>query len=618
MGVQITGEGPAFQPEVLLWLSPDGLVLASTLARPGEVARQAGSLLTQAMHRPLAGGRSRPEGVRVASAELAEAVRSAHPGIAVRIAPTPEIDAVGAEMTGALFGGGGDSATYLTPDVEPAAMAALFRAAAALYRAKPWSVVPDDQCLLYATCAAFEMRDAPISVIGQAGESFGFITFADVESFGAFIDAAEWRALGESPELVPHLALSFEKRKEMPPRMLREITAHGWETAGPSATPLLGPVGEEGLRAAGPEDVHRLEVLALALLEAVRDRKALLASWSGGEAWARTFVVTSHRGDVEVHLATSFEVPPQAEAQPFGVLAELHDLAHDELVFEGGEPDDERRRELDDELQRDFSRSPEAAEAGATEPGWIGLVLDMAASNLGDTVATLGPRGLREVLFELVPRKVMVGPEVAREIVAELRAFYAISAAPTGTRRRRPACACWVPVPRRGSRPPAPTTRASAWRSPSSRARCATASTSPPVRASMPGSAPWRAGRGSPRRPGRPPRPRGRPPPRASARPRARRAARTADGPRPAVARPFPDASSEPRRGPRCYARRGGSPWPTTDVRAGHRARSWRYSSARAIATSCRRATRSGARPPAATARVASARGSPCSPPIRP
>jgi hypothetical protein len=53
--------------------------------------------------------------------------------------------------------------------------------------------------------------------------------------------------------------------------------------------------------------------------------------------------------------------------------------------------------------------------------------MDLGANYLGQTIATLGASGLREVLFELVPRKVSVEASEARGIIEEMRAFYAFS-----------------------------------------------------------------------------------------------------------------------------------------------------------------------------------------------
>jgi hypothetical protein len=53
------------------------------------------------------------------------------------------------------------------------------------------------------------------------------------------------------------------------------------------------------------------------------------------------------------------------------------------------------------------------------------LVMEVAASCFNATIATLTADGLRELLFEVIPRNVGVLPSWARPIIEENRAFYA-------------------------------------------------------------------------------------------------------------------------------------------------------------------------------------------------
>ena len=53
------------------------------------------------------------------------------------------------------------------------------------------------------------------------------------------------------------------------------------------------------------------------------------------------------------------------------------------------------------------------------------FVMDFAADCFGATIATLGPRELREIVFEIIPRKVSIDASKARWIIEENRPFYA-------------------------------------------------------------------------------------------------------------------------------------------------------------------------------------------------
>ena len=94
-----------------------------------------------------------------------------------------------------------------------------------------------------------------------------------------------------------------------------------------------------------------------------------------------------------------------------------------ELEADGDDSDEGRRAELEDELVRRFAESTEARELDDVH--WCRTIMDLAASHLGVTIASVGAPELREFLFELVPRKVSVAASAAGEIVAECRAFFA-------------------------------------------------------------------------------------------------------------------------------------------------------------------------------------------------
>ena len=92
-----------------------------------------------------------------------------------------------------------------------------------------------------------------------------------------------------------------------------------------------------------------------------------------------------------------------------------------------GEYDEEAAIQYQERLEELFAQSPEGAaliEQGETI-GWISPFLSYAMSYLGVTPVEMTARDFDEVLFELFPRKVAVGPDEAAAIVDELRAFWA-------------------------------------------------------------------------------------------------------------------------------------------------------------------------------------------------
>jgi hypothetical protein len=328
MPAYVTGEGEPYRPDLLFWMAPDGAILGSTAVRPAELLAMASESLQSTIEQPMYGRPHTPTRVRVASAELVDALRAGHPGIDVVCAPTPELD----EMIDLMWEKmGEDDATeqsYLSPGIEPEAMASFFKAAAALFRAKPWKVVPDDQSLFSVTIESLGVYDAAISVIGQMGESFGLILFSGLDDFEAFLDAADVIERREEPEVPPHFALNFERGAELAPELRKEIAEHHWEVASPNAYPWLIAVDEDLVaRPPTAREVTLAETMALALTKVLVEKKALRAAWDGGEPVSRTLAIPTRRGEIEVTLRAPFVRAPEEYDAPHAILADLAELA---------------------------------------------------------------------------------------------------------------------------------------------------------------------------------------------------------------------------------------------------------------------------------------------------
>ena len=414
----VTGEGAPYRPEALVWMGADGAILGSMVGKPGELLPMASESLQRAIEQPMHGRPHSPTRVRVASAQLADALRAGHPGLDVVCAPTPELDEMLALLRERLGEHGSPEQCYLSPEITPEAMAAFFEAAAALFRAKPWKLVPDDQSLFSVTIEQLGVRDAAISVIGQMGQSFGVILFSSLDDFEAYLDGAEAVELGEEPEVPPHFVLNFARGAELAPGLRKEISEHHWEVAGANAFPWLVAVDEE-LVARPPtgEEVTLAEAIALALANVMTEKKALRNAWDGGKPVARTVSVTTHAGEIEVSLRAPHVRAPVEFDPSHDILADLAALSRDD-----DEVDYDAREALEDEPVKRFAASPEAKDLGEIHA--CRFVMDLGANHIGHTIATLGATELREVLFELIPRKVSIEASEARWMVEELRAFY--------------------------------------------------------------------------------------------------------------------------------------------------------------------------------------------------
>jgi hypothetical protein len=160
-----------------------------------------------------------------------------------------------------------------------------------------------------------------------------------------------------------------------------------------------------------------VEAIALALTKVMAEKTVLREAWDGGEPVSRTLLVTTHEGEIAVTLCAPYMRAPVEFDPSHEVLADLAALARD-----GDEIDDDAREDLENELVRRFASSPEAKDLDAIQA--CHFVMGLAADYLGQTIATLGASELREVLFELIPRKVSIEASEARRMIEEMRAFY--------------------------------------------------------------------------------------------------------------------------------------------------------------------------------------------------
>jgi SEC-C motif len=277
-------EGEPQRPDLVLWLElPSQLVVGMRLGAPRLSSDDVASTLAEALEQPLAPAASRPTRLRVADDALAAAVRlRVGDAVPVTVAPTPELPVVVRDMARFLreHGDGGGPTWLEGGRVPEPVVDGFFRAAAALWREAPWKVADDSQ-VLAVDIPAFGLRGACLSVIGALRQNFGFVLFESVAAFEAF--AASAPPEGEEPTRPPDLSgytlsLNFERRRDLPPAMRREVEAHRWPVAGPSAYPVvLCPDLDAVARPPGERDVRLAAACAEALAAFTRRHRGALA-----------------------------------------------------------------------------------------------------------------------------------------------------------------------------------------------------------------------------------------------------------------------------------------------------------------------------------------------------
>lgn len=120
-------------------------------------------------------------------------------------------------------------------------IAALFRAAAAFFRAAPWLDMDSSQLVCVWTPAG---RKWAVSVLGAGADAHGLAMYSDIEDVLLLFDddtGDPWiRQRGRQ------YAVLFARRSELPRPMQKEVAVAGWEVATPDAYPLVLSVRSPG------------------------------------------------------------------------------------------------------------------------------------------------------------------------------------------------------------------------------------------------------------------------------------------------------------------------------------------------------------------------------------
>jgi hypothetical protein len=410
--------GESYRPEMLLWLDAGEEIcpVGSLLGKPGEMLGKACDSLRETIAKPMSGSPRAPTRLRVASTEMAEALRAGHPSIEIVCAPTPEIDDVVAAMDNVLDDELASEQSFLVPGTSPEAVASFFRAAAALYRAKPWDVVPPDS-VVSVTVESHGVHEAALSVMGHLGESFGYLLFSSIADFNAYIEAAEAMHNGQKPATPSYLVLNFVPGAELDKAARKEVSSHHWELAGARAYPWAVGIDKDMIpRPLTAKELALLEAVTAGLAKLVGEAETVAAAFAGDEPCQRDIAVATHAGEVAVSLRAPHREAP-ADLYDDDVLSALCDLEE-----QGDIADDELRQPLEDELVRQLMESPEGSKVSGIEGHR--MLMQFAANHLGASIATLQARDLPEVLFNIIPRKVSIEASEAGAIIEDCRALY--------------------------------------------------------------------------------------------------------------------------------------------------------------------------------------------------
>lgn len=247
------------------------------------------------------------------------------------------------------------------------------------------------------------------------------------------VERALAAAEGPPPDRVLMILLSMTKpnaaRTEAMLAGVDSVRVHR-APVGPCATEtLVAYRGEEALGAL--HHVHPAPEPALSerLSEMSAGRGALLVLVGGGAGKSlRTLSPERVVAATHVRIDDAIDGPPPVVpelardepscAEPPVIAFDVH-----APIVVDGEIDETSAALYREQLIDAFRDSPEWAELDEDVTA-VGLMFDYGLSYLGKTPATLSVASLREIVFELFPRKVMLEADLAGAVVDELRAFW--------------------------------------------------------------------------------------------------------------------------------------------------------------------------------------------------
>ncbi len=417
----VTGEpGIApYRPRLYVWLNDIEQIIRLTMIGPDDPEVDPAKELRMAMDEPVTGPAGTPSHVRVSDASQARRLKAAFPSITVTRAATPELSDLQAVMHKEMAPAK-DTMTYSSTGASTEAIGEFFEAAASLYRSKPWNIIPHDQSLISISIDELGVKQAPLSVIGQMGESFGIVLFDKLATHERYTLLGDALQRGVEPDYPPHTFLAYDPAKDVEAHVRKDISRHGWKVVNSKAYPILmAPAEGRHMRPITPHDLTLFTALAQALSDALTNKD----------------FIASHHGE----LSTRIEQTVSVDSSRITVVLETP-YPYEQVMLENGAADSivarliamERTRDdmdwdlhdaLTTQLQERYQASPEARAIDAAASVST-LLMSFAFTYLNRTVATLSPVELEEILYEIIPAKVMMPASEAVNMIEDARAFF--------------------------------------------------------------------------------------------------------------------------------------------------------------------------------------------------
>ncbi|ASJ72827.1 hypothetical protein [Granulosicoccus antarcticus] len=415
----ITDEpGAPYRPQMFMWLNDIGQVIRIELMGPENLELDLPQELEMAINEPAIGPAGAPSHIRMSDARHIEILKASFPSIHFECAPTPELARLQSIMQKDMALS--KPMTYSATGAGAEAIGEFFDAAALLYRAKPWSLIPHDQSLISVSIEAMGVKHAALSVIGQMGQHFGILLFDQLVQYERYMLMDDALSRGVEPDSPPHTFLSFDPAKEIEADIRKDISSHGWKVANTKAYPvLMAPAEGRTMRPITPRDITLFNTLARSLVYALSN-KDFIASHTGASPTRIEQTLQTDSGPMTIVLEA-----------PFPYEQVMHENGASDSLFArlitmertSDEMDWELHDALSTELQDKYQASPEA-KAIDVAASVSTLIMSFSFNYLDCTVATLRPVDLEQILYEIIPQKVMMPASEAINMIDDARAFF--------------------------------------------------------------------------------------------------------------------------------------------------------------------------------------------------
>ena len=249
-------DDPAARPTLLLVVANGFILAGDIVSHPSAVPARIAETLAGGIRAATASAGRSPSVVHVRHRTVAEKLGEllASAGITVRSVPAlPDVDAALAGFDQMVLGQPPDAGprprvahpeTWAGWELSVEQIGRFFSAAAAYFRAAPWSNITNEDILRAAVRGGGKWS---ASVMGMAGEVFGLALYERHRDLLSLLRGDPGDPMGTLGTMKGSvISVSYDHRDELPRAMRKEVREARWEVAGPAAYPSLMAINTPG------------------------------------------------------------------------------------------------------------------------------------------------------------------------------------------------------------------------------------------------------------------------------------------------------------------------------------------------------------------------------------